>query len=205
MHRLRTLVCVLTVCGTAAAVLDGRQDPRPATQNPPASQDQDATAKAAERKKHFEEAKKQIENQNSEPPAPKQKQQEPSKQPATIPKTKPANVVFSIPVTMMVGETQRFFLYDDKGNNVTAAAHWTTDGSIVAELTVIDGVPNVAGKQPGLVFLYGTFSDRSAEVQLDVFSREQVNSSTIRWNQKSLEVDSKLKIVPAVPGMTRRH
>lgn len=187
--------------------LPSRQEPPPAAQNPPANQDQDAAAKAEARKKRFDETKRQLENQNAEPPAQSKAGQTISAAAPKLALTKPARVVFSIPVTMMIDETQRFFLYDSdtKPPDVTKRAQWTiVDDGGVAELSVIDGVPNVAGKKKGSISLYGTWGDRTAEVQLTVVTREEIGNA-VRWRQAPPTDKESLHIVPAIPSHVLHH
>jgi hypothetical protein len=202
MNRARQTVLVAAALLTAAVALSARQEPPPAAQNPPASQDQDAAAKAAARKKRFEETKRQLENQNAEPPAQSKPGQTTSAAAPKLAQTKPANVVFSMPVTMMIGEMQRFFLYDSDSTppDVTKRAQWTiVDDGGVAELSVIDGVPNIAGKKKGAISLYGTWRDRSAEVQLTVMTPEEIGNA-VRWSQIPSTDKNSLHIVPAIPS-----
>ena len=204
MSRCRQTALAATALLTIVAGLPARQDPPPSAQTPPVSQDQDAAAKAAARKKRFEETKRQLENRNPEPPAQGQQQQTSSnsKRASNPVQTRPANVVFSMPVTMMIGEMQRFFLYDSDSTppDVTKRAQWTiVDGGGAAELSVADGVPNVAGKKKGSVSLYGTWGDRTAEVQLTVMTPEEIGNA-VRWRQTPATDKNSLHIVPAIPS-----
>jgi hypothetical protein len=207
MSRARQTVLVTTALLTAAVALPARQEPPPAAQNPPASQDQDAAAKAAARKKRFEETKRQLENQSAELPAQSKAGQTASAAAPKLAQTKPANVVSSMPVTMMIGEVQRFFLYDNDSTppDVTTRAQWTVvDEGSVAELSVIDGVPNVAGKKKGSISLYGTWRDRGAEVQLTIVTPEEIGNA-VRWRQTPPTDKESLHIVPAIPSHVLHH
>jgi hypothetical protein len=168
--------------------------------------DSDAAAKAAERKKRFAEAKKALENQ--EPPAPQVKtQNQPfdahsTGKPAEQPTTK---VVFTIPVTMAVGESQAFHLYDEKRGQVTSEAQWTLIGdSLAADLTIVGGVPTVTSKNTGAVALRGVLGDRSAIATIDVVTKDQIANMT-RWSQLPQKERASLTIIPAVPSMRPRR
>ena len=148
--------------------------------------------------------KKRLENENAEaaPAAPAQTQQGSAKPVANKPaQTRPANVVFSMPVTETVGTTQRFYLFDSEAAppNVTSSAQWTLVGDgDVAELSVIGGVPTVAYKKKGSVSLFGTFNGRSAEAQLNV-----IESGVGGWSQISPGDKSPLHIAPSAPQHSR--
>jgi hypothetical protein len=177
----------------------------PARQDPPANQDQDAAAKAVARKKHFEEMKKQLEEKTPQAPATTQAAAGAGKPMVKPAFDRPANIIFSRRVTMAVDDQQQFRLYDSKAAapDVTQLARWTTSGdSDIAELSVIGGVPNMTGKKKGVVLLFGTLNDRTAEVQLTVVPREELKEGTVRWSQLPPTDKSPLFITPAVPRHT---
>ena len=75
-----------------------------------------------------------------------------------------------------IGHTQRFKLLDAVGQDITSQAEWSVDNSYVAELSVEDGIPVVAGKESGTARL--TVKVRSAvrEVIVNVFRSEDLMS-----------------------------
>jgi hypothetical protein len=180
------------------------QQPGTAPSSDSSSSSTDAAAKAAERKKRFEEMKKSLENKNPEPP--------PSPRPAPARPQAPVapsdandQPVFELAVTMFVGETQRFALFDDLRQNLTAQANWTVNDSSVAELSINGGVPSLVGKKPGVVFVLAHAKSQTARVILTVLDRTQMKGSVVRWNQNAINTQAPLQIVPAVPIFGGAH
>jgi hypothetical protein len=164
--------------------------------------DTEAAAKAAERKKRFEESKKALENQDA--PAP------PSKTPTAAAgpnatskpaKPTPPKIVFNIPVTMAVGESEGFYLYDSERGDVTKQAQWSiVDPRSAADLSIDNGVPRLTGKGSGMVILLGVFDDRTATATVDIIPLDKMSGDKSRWTQPSPQDRSSLKIVPTVPS-----
>jgi hypothetical protein len=161
----------------------------------------DAAAKAAERKKRFEESKKALEDQNAlaavaktQPVAANANSAVKQAQ-APLPK-----VVFNIPVTLGVGDAERYFLSDEQRGNVTKQAEWTTqDPDSAAELYFENGVPCLLAKGSGIVILSAVFDGRRATVTATIIPREKMNGGTIAWTQIPFSDRSSLKIQPSVP------
>jgi hypothetical protein len=180
------------------------QQPGAAPSSGSSSSSTDAAAKAAERKKRFEEMKRSLENKNSEPP--------PLPRPSTARPEAPAGPsyandqpIFELAVTMFVGETQRFALFDDTRHNLTAQANWTVTDPSVAELSINGGVPSLVGKKPGTVFVLAHAKSQTARVNLSVLDRAQMTGGVIRWNQNDINTQAPLQIVPAIPIFGASH
>jgi hypothetical protein len=177
------------------------QNPQTATTPSVPTPQTDAEKKAAERKKRFEESKKTLESKD--PPEPQPKTQSPSPNPnsAAKPVSQPAaKIVFNIPVTMGVGETERFYLFDEQRGKVTAEAEWTVKGeSSAADFSVVGGVPTVVGKGSGVVVLSGVLGDRSAVATITILPRDQMADYGPRFSYPSPQDHSSLKIIPSVP------
>jgi hypothetical protein len=153
-----------------------------------------AAAKAAERKKHFEELKKRLEGDNPHP-------QETSTSSSSNTSQASANELSLSPVlvNMLVGQTQRFSLFDFAGHKLTSQADWSIDDSSVAELSVIDGVPTLVSKQTGTVRVRAREEGRSAEATVHVITPEEMKVGTILWRAPDAPGNKTVKIVPAVP------
>jgi hypothetical protein len=202
-NRTRSLhrVCFFVVAYFAGGFCQGTNAQTPATAT--ASQaDTDAAAKAAERKKRFEEAKKALENKI--PPAPEPKTPIAPSSPKAIAKPvtlATANNVFSIQVTMGVGESQRFYLFDEQLGDVTGISEWTVkDDSSAADFSIVGGVPTVVSNGSGTVLVSAVFRGRSAFMILTIIPRDKMTGETVRWNQAVVQAPASLHIVPAVPS-----
>ena len=104
---------------------------------------------------------------------------------------------------MGVGETERFYLFDEQRGNVTTEAQWTAeDETSAVDFSVVGGVPTVVAKGSGFVFITGVLGDRSALVALSIIPKDKMTGDTVRWTQASTQVRSSLHIVPAVPNFT---
>ena len=160
-----------------------------------------AVTKAAERKKRFDEAKKKLEN--SDPHPQEQSKNSLSNSSPVSPNNlslSPNNLSLSPNlVNMLVGNTQRFSLFDLAGHKLTSQADWTVSDSSIAELSVIDGVPTLASKQIGTVHVRARIDSRSAETVVNVITPEQMKPGTILWQAPPVTGFKPVQIVPAVP------
>jgi hypothetical protein len=169
--------------------------------------DSDAAVKAAERKKRFEESKKALENKTPPVPQPKTQSSPPNPNSTRKSVSQPAaKIVFNIPVTMAIGETERFFLFDEQRGKVTADAEWTVkDESSAADFSVVGGVPTVVGKGSGVVLLSAVLGDRSAVATISIIPRDKMTGDEARFSYPSPQDHSSLKIVPSVPSSVPRR
>jgi hypothetical protein len=153
-----------------------------------------AVTKAAERKKRFDEVKKKLENSDPHP------QEQSKNSPSNSSPVSPNNLSLSPNlVNMLVGNTQRFSLFDLAGHKLTSQADWTVSDSSIAELSVIDGVPTLASKQIGTVHVRARIDSRSAETVVNVITPEQMKPGTILWQAPPVTGFKPVQIVPAVP------
>jgi hypothetical protein len=170
--------------------------PPPANSSAPSSTGS-AAAKAAERKKHFTEAEKKLEN--SDP------QEQSKNSPSNSLHVSPNDLSLSPKlVNMLVGNTQRFSLFDFAGHKLTSQAEWTVSDSSVAEMSVINGVPTLVSKQTGTVLVRARFDGRSAEATVNVIKPGEMKPGTILWQAPSVPGFKPIQIVPAVPSRGTR-
>jgi hypothetical protein len=157
-----------------------------------AAQD-DAAAKVAERRRHFEAEKARIEAAG------------PSSSTSTA-ATEPCQASESdlmlSPnfVNMFVGATQLFSLFDHDGHKLTSAADWSIEDSSIAELTIDkDGTPVLTGKQTGKTRLTAHAETRSSEAHINVINPRDMTSGTINsaWLAKPAPCSKPTGIVPA--------
>lgn len=102
-------------------------------------------------------------------------------------------------VNMLVGETQRFSLFDVAGHNLTSQADWSVSDSSTADLAVEDGVPVLTSKRTGTVRVTGRVGARSVEARINVITPEDMKPGTVRWSSPSAPCTKPVRIVPAVP------
>jgi hypothetical protein len=197
-------LALLSLCGATAQTRSQSesQSQSGSTSSSASQADSDAAAKASERKKRYEEARKALESKDQPAPQPKTQNAPANPNSTAKPVPKPASkIVFTIPVTMGVGETERFYLFDEQRGNVTTEAQWTAeDETSAVDFSVAGGVPTVVGKGSGFVFISGALGDRSALVALSIIPKDKMTAGTVRWTQAATQVRSSLHIVPAVPN-----
>lgn len=176
-----------------------------ATSTPPAansitpSTPDSAAARAAERKKRFDEAKKRLENSDPQP------QDHSKNSPSNSSQVSPNDLSLSpILVNMLVGDTQGFSLFDLAGHKLTSQADWTVSDSSIAELSVINGVPTLVSKQTGTVHVRARIDSRSTEATVNVITPNEMKPGTIRWQAPSVPGFKPVQIVPAVPSSGTR-
>ena len=172
--------------------------PPAANSNTPSTQDS-AAAKAAERKKRFNEAEKKLENSDLRP------QEQSKNSPSNSSYVSPNELSLSpILVNMLVGNTQHFSLFDLAGHKLTSQADWTVSDSSVAQLSVIDGVPTLISRQTGTVHIGARIDGRYAEATVNVITPDEMKPGTIRWQAPSIPGFKPIQIVPAVPSSGTR-
>jgi hypothetical protein len=130
----------------------------------------DPAAKAAERKKRFEEEENRLENAES---AQTESKSEPGKA------SDYDLSIFPVLVNMLVHETQGFSLFDSAGHNLTSKAEWTLRNSYVADLTT-NGVPTISTKDVGTLTVFARVGSRTAQASVTVHPGDTVPIGTIR-------------------------
>jgi len=190
------LILVPHLCFSPLAGAQATSTPPSANSYAPSTPDS-AAAKAAERKKRFDEAEKKLEN--SDP------QEQSKNSPSNSLHVSPNDLSLSpILVNMLVGNTQHFSLFDLAGHKLTSQADWTVSDSSVAELSVINGVPTLVSKQTGTVHVRARFDGRSAEATVNVIRPDEMKPGTILWRAPSIPGSKPIQIVPAVPSSGTR-
>jgi hypothetical protein len=153
----------------------------------------DAAAKAAARKKRFEEAKKHLENSASQPQSGAAASSSCSYSQSDL-SLSPALV------NMVVGNTQRFSLFDLAGHKLTAQADWSVSDSSIAEIRVEGGEPVLTSKQKGTVRVQARVDSHSAESTVNVIAPEDMKPGTIRWSTPNNPCAKTTEIKIAVPS-----
>jgi hypothetical protein len=160
-----------------------------------ASPSSDAAAKAADRKRRFEQEKARLESGGPRPQAPAQ-----SAAPGDNCHASPDDLMLSPNlVNMLVGETQRFSLFDVAGHKLTSQADWSVSDSSAADLAVEGGVPVLTSKRTGRMRVTARMGGRSAEAAINVIAPEDMKPGTVRWSSPSIPCTKPVSIVPAVP------
>lgn len=168
------------------------QDPRSAPQPAPiAPANPDAAAKAAERRKHFEEEKRRLEEPAVTPP----KGIGPE-----VPPTDPNQTLFVSPavVNMLVGESHSFSAFELNGKTITPSVEWSIDNPGIADLHP-EGDPTVISKAPGKVILRARFDNRAAEAFINIHDVQTLPVGTILWASPQIPGFKTKQIVQAVP------
>lgn len=152
-----------------------------------------AAAKAAERKKRFEEEEKRLENAESAQTEPKSEPGRASNDDLSI---------SPLSVNMLVHETQGFSLFDSAGHNLTSKAQWTLSDSYVADLTT-NGVPTISTKDVGTLTVSARVGSRTAQASVTVHRGATLPIGTIRWQRPKVRNFKATQIVIAVPSSGR--
>ena len=137
----------------------------------PASQDKtdDAAAKAAARKKKFEEAKARLEGEERTQSAP-------------VPCSDGKPVLYITPneASVLVGESRGFTLFDTEGHKLTADADWSVSSSSLATLTR-GKEPTVTANAEGTFTVTARIDSRTAEATVKVYPGNTLPIGTVRW------------------------
>jgi hypothetical protein len=205
---MKTSYCSLCLLLTSGLVvwcapwLSLAQDPGTQTPSPrpgasstssTASSSPDAAAKAADRKRRFEEEKKRLESAGPRPQASSAIQGDNCH-------ASPDDLMLSPNlVNMLVGETQRFSLFDVAGHKLTSQADWSSSDSSTADLAVEGGVPVLTSKRTGSMRVTARAGGRSVEATINVIAPEDMKPGTIRWSSPSPPCTKPIRVVPAVP------
>lgn len=186
-----------TLC-SAQSTNSQTQSTQPAASTPSASstsKEKDEAAKATERKKRFEEEKRRLENAGPRPQTASQPQAASSDCHAS-----PDDLSLSPNlVNMLVGDTQRFSLFDVAGHKLTSQADWSVDDSSVADLSSEGGTPVLTAKQTGTVRLTARVFSHYAEATVNVIAPEDMKPGTIRWSAPPVPCFKPAGIYQAVP------
>ncbi|MGO9641986.1 MAG: hypothetical protein ACLP1Y_11855 [Candidatus Acidiferrales bacterium] len=150
-----------------------------------ATPDTDAAARAAARKRKFEQDEKRLEEGGNdlEAPAPD-----------------PQQTLFVSPaiVAMLNGEEHSFMVFDIEGHDLTAKAKWSLSNSNIADLAT-DGVPTVKAKAFGTVTLRARVGTEEGTSELKVYEGSSLPMGTVRWQAPKIPGFSTQKMTPAVP------
>jgi plastocyanin len=177
----------------STAVPSNSSQPGPAN-----SATEDAAAKAAERKKRFEETKKRLENSASQP------QRGTASSSSSCSYSQSDLSLSPALVNMVVGSTERFSLFDLAGHKLTAQADWSVSDSSIAEIRVEGGEPVLTSKEKGMVRVQARVDSHSAESTVNVIAPEDMKPGTIRWSTPNNPCNKTTEIKIAVPsGGTR--
>ena len=180
---------VLALPGIAAQ--DPQSAPQPAATTPANT---DAAAKAAERRKHFEEEKRRLEDSAVS---------QPKGIGAEVPAADPDQTLFVSPavVNMLVGESHSFSAFELNGKTITPSVEWTLDNPEIAELHP-EGDPTVISKAPGKATLRARIGSRTAEAVITVHDLQKLPTGTILWSSPQIPGFKTKQIVQAVPTAT---
>lgn len=194
VSRLRYLIGFLILAsilglGSAPSAEAQAQAPNAGNSSTP-SATPDAAAKAAERKKRFEEEENRLENAE-------RAQTESKSEPA---KASDDDLAISpVLVNMLVHETQSFSLFDSGGHNLTSKAEWTLSNSYVADLTTNE-VPTISTKDVGTLTVSARVGRRTAQASVTVHPGDTLPIGTIRWQAPKVRNFKATQIVIAVPS-----
>jgi hypothetical protein len=145
-------------------------------------------AKAAERKKRFEEQKTRLEEERSS-----------SRIGAETEVSADQTLFVSPSVTnMLVGDTREFCVFDLDGRILTREAEWTIDDAGIAILND-KGQPTVITKHSGKTVLRARVGSRSAEASITVLDGDKMPNGTIKWSVPNYPGYKSKQIVQAVP------
>jgi hypothetical protein len=159
--------------GLTKAEAQGPPQTSPPSQKP-APEQTDAAAKALARKQRFEELKRRLEEEGSNPSAGAKDS---------------SQTLFISPaqVGMLVNDEQGFSVFDIQGDDMTAKAEWSLSNSYVADL--IQGpIPRIRAKDHGTVTVRARIGSQDAKAEVEVFSGDKLRPGTVRWK------------APAIPG-----
>lgn len=127
-------------------------------------------AKAAARKKRFEEEKRRLEGQERQP------------HPETDPCTDGKPVLYITPTEagMLVGESRGFTVFDTENHNLTAKAEWSVSSSSQATLTP-GAEPTVTAISEGTFSVIARMDARTAEATVKVYPGDKLPVGAARW------------------------
>jgi hypothetical protein len=172
----------------AVAAWAAQQPTQQPAQSAGGSTASDVAAKAAERKRRFEEQKKRLEE--ARPSSPIGAETEVSAD----------QTLFVSPsvTNMLAGDIREFCAFDIDGKILTREAEWTIDDSGIASLNG-KGQPTISTKQPGKAILRARIGSRSAEASITVLDGGKMPNGTIKWSVPNYPGYTSKQIVQAVP------
>jgi hypothetical protein len=165
--QMKTLTTVCSVLCLLAGL-----PPQPRSQSLEVSTSQSAAgdsaaAKAAERKKRFEEEKQRVEGQ--------ERSQTPS-----CTDGKPTLYITPAETGMLIGESRGFALFDTDGHKLTAAAEWSVSSSYHATIAQGDQ-PTVTAKNEGTFKVTAKIDTRTAEATVKIYPGDKLPIGAVRW------------------------
>jgi hypothetical protein len=185
--RTAMLACAIPALLVILFAVSTRATQQPA-QSTGASTVNDEAARAAERKRRFEEQKRRLE------------QAEPSSRVVSGTQVSADQTLFVSPsvTNMLVGDFREFCVFDIDGKILTRQAEWTIDDSGIATLND-KGEPTITAKQPGKATLRARIGSRSAEASVTVLDGSKMPDGTIKWSVPNYPGYKSRDIVQAVP------
>jgi hypothetical protein len=151
-------------------------------------------AKAAARKKQFEQDEQLLEQSENNNNSVTTSIHE-------LPAANPDQTLFVSPavVSMLLGETQAFMVFDIGGHDVSSRAQWSLTKSNVAEFVPGSG-PTVIAKGAGAVTLTAKVGAEESTAELTVYQGTSLPIGTARWTAPEIPGFKVQKITPAVPS-----
>jgi hypothetical protein len=177
-----------SILSFAVAAWAAQQPAQQAAQSVGGPTASDEAAKAAERKRRFEEQRKRLEEAGPSSPI------------GTETEVSADQTLFVSPsvTNMLVGETREFCVFDIDGKILTHEAEWTIDDSGIATLNG-KGQPTITTKQPGKTSLRASVGGRFAEASIIVLDGDKMSNGTIKWSVPNYPGYTSKQIVQAVP------
>jgi hypothetical protein len=165
---MKSLITMWLLLGLVCSAASQQVSQSPDTSTSQNTAADSSAAKAAERKKHFEEQKQRIEGQ-----------EQPVQTPACQ-AGKPALYITPDKAGMLIGESRGFALFDTEGHKLTAAADWSVSSSYLATLKQGDE-PMVTAKNEGTFKVTARVDTRTAEATINVY-RDKLPIGGIIWS-----------------------
>jgi hypothetical protein len=203
--RVIVLAFVVALAATHASAQSQPQNAAPATATSSTSEapsnaaqpatpaPSDAAAKAAERKKRFEEAEKRLEASESAQSGAS------TTTPSDDKPGSPDDLSISpVLVNMLIGQPQSFSLFDAAGHNLTSKAEWSLSNSSVAELQN-SATPTIVSKEAGTVTVHARVGMRSTDAKVTVHSGSSLPIGTVMWQAPPVKGFTPKQIIQAVP------
>jgi plastocyanin len=165
---MKSLITMWLLLGLVCSAASQQVSQSPDTSTSQNTAADSSVAKAAERKRHFEEQKQRIEGQ-----------EQPVQTPACQ-AGKPTLYITPDKAGMLIGEFRGFALFDTDGHKLTAAADWSVSSSYHATLRQGDE-PTVTAKNEGTFKVTARIDTRIAEATIKVYRDKLPIGATI-WS-----------------------
>lgn len=148
----------------------------------------DEAAKAAERKRRFEEQKRKLE------------EAEGASKVAAETEVSPDQTLFVSPSVsnMLPGDFREFCAFDINGKILTREAEWTIDDPGIAALDVKEA-PTITTRRPGKATLRARVGGQTAEAAIAVLDGDKLPDGTVKWSAPNYPGYKNKQIVQAVP------